>query len=72
MNASVRINHIKSAELHDVIYDPVTLIDVNLAVTPQFVRSKGELEKFKFKFSSGPDGSKRFGVNCNFSLNLNM
>ena len=67
VNASVRINHIKSAELHDVIYDPVTLIDVNLAVTPQFVRSKGELEKFKFKLPLriGYIGENYFHVETN-------
>ncbi len=41
--ASVRINHIKSLEMHDVIFDPISLLDVDLAHTPPFVRSK-ELE----------------------------
>jgi hypothetical protein len=46
--ASVRINHYKSFEIHDVVYDPISLIDVNLAVTPAFVRSK-ELEQFELR-----------------------
>jgi len=46
ISASVRINHIKSLEIHDVIYDPLSLLDVNMPQTPEFVRSK-ELDKFK-------------------------
>lgn len=43
ISAEVRINHIKSSEMHDVIYDPLSLLNVNFAHKPAFVRSK-ELE----------------------------
>lgn len=46
ISASVRINHYKSLEIHDVVYDPIALLDVNMTVSPPYVRSK-ELEDFQ-------------------------
>jgi len=38
--SGVRLNHFKSKEIHDVIYDPVSLLDVDLALQPDFVRGE--------------------------------
>jgi hypothetical protein len=40
MLAGVRINHFKSSELHDVIYDPIAFLDVELAIKPDFASGK--------------------------------
>ena len=40
INASVRINYIKSDEVQDVVYDPMSFIDVEHAVMPEYVHSK--------------------------------
>lgn len=39
LNASVRINHIKSNEIGDVVYDPMSFMDVNQAIMPEYIRS---------------------------------
>lgn len=46
INASLRLNHFKSFEIHDVIYDPISLLDVNMAKPSEFVRGKeyGQVE----------------------------
>ena len=42
--ASIRLNHIKSSiEFEDTVYDAVSLLDVNLAEPPEYVRSEKEL-----------------------------
>ena len=41
--AGVRLNHYKSSEMHDAVYDPVSLLDVNFAQNPHYVRG-GELD----------------------------
>ncbi len=46
LNASVRINYLKSDEIQDVVYDPVSLLDVDLAIMPEYVSSKS-IEKFE-------------------------
>ncbi len=46
VSASVRLHHIKSNEIQDVVYDPISLLDVNLAQMPHYVRSS-ELDQFE-------------------------
>lgn len=46
--AGVRINHYKSNEMSDVVYDPISLLDVNLAVNPQTVLGK-ELDNIQYR-----------------------
>lgn len=46
--ASVRINHFKSGEVQDVVYDPVTLLNVDLAKDPEYVYGK-DFGKFALK-----------------------
>ncbi len=38
--ASMRLLHYKSSEIHDVIYDPISLLNVDLAKNPHYVRGK--------------------------------
>ncbi len=40
INATIRILHIKSDEMQDVTYDPISLLDVNLAEMPAYVSGK--------------------------------
>lgn len=47
INASVRLNHIKSLEIEDVVYDPVALLDVELP-EPQGFMASAEMGKFQF------------------------
>jgi hypothetical protein len=46
--ASVRINHFKSGEVYDVVYDPVCLLNVELAKDPEYMYGK-ELGIFHLK-----------------------
>lgn len=46
--ASVRINHFKSSEVLDAVYDPVSLLNVELAKDPEFAYGK-ELGTFHLK-----------------------
>ena len=41
MLASMRLLHFKSSEIHNVVYDPISLLNVELAKDPEFVRGKG-------------------------------
>lgn len=44
VSAAIRLNHIKSIEVEDVVYDAMSLIDVNFAeYSEEFVHSEGEL-----------------------------
>lgn len=38
--AGVRINHFKSGEVYDVVYDPINLLNVELAKDPEYVYGK--------------------------------
>lgn len=40
ISASIRLNHIKSGEIEDVIYDPISLINVEIAEPTDFVWSR--------------------------------
>jgi hypothetical protein len=40
MLASMRLLHFKSSEIHNVVYDPISLLDVELAKDPGFVIGK--------------------------------
>jgi hypothetical protein len=40
MLASMRLFHFKSSEIHDVVFDPISLLDVELAKSPEFVEGK--------------------------------
>lgn len=46
LTAEVRLNHEKSDDVQDIIYDPISLLDVDQAVMPGFVRSEA-IEKFE-------------------------
>jgi hypothetical protein len=60
ISASVRINHYKGFEIHDVVYDPISLIDVNMANSPPYVRSR-ELDQFELRL---PLRVGYIGENC--------
>lgn len=40
ISSGIRLNHFKSSEIFEVVYDPVSLLDVELTSTPPFVRSE--------------------------------
>lgn len=46
--SGVRLNHFKSGEVHDVVYDPINLLNVELAVDPDYVYGK-DLGQFHLK-----------------------
>ena len=67
--AEVRINHEKSDEVQDIIYDPISLLDVDQAVMPGFVRSEA-IEKFEIwqPLRLGYIENNRFHVETNSYL----
>lgn len=69
--AGVRISHYKSDEIHDVVYDPIALIDVNLTVSPGTVLGK-ELDKIEFRqiLRLGYVDEDHFRVETNSPLTL--
>ena len=50
MIAGVRIHHIKSLEIHDVVYDPISFLDVNLVVPPPYAMGKGKISANIYQF----------------------
>lgn len=43
VSTAVRLNHIKGIEIDDVVYDAISLLDVNKAQPKEYVKSEGEL-----------------------------
>ena len=71
VNASIRLTHIKSNEFLDVIYDPISLLDVNLAEMPSYVRSN-IIEDFEIQqpLRVGYIENNRFHVETNSYLEV--
>ncbi|MEE2670907.1 MAG: hypothetical protein VYA54_04320 [Bdellovibrionota bacterium] len=69
INASVRLNHIKCLEIEDVIFDPISLLDVELTDTSELIRS-AEMGKFEFyqPLRVGFIGDNHFHVETNSFL----
>lgn len=43
ISAAIRLNHIKSIEIEDIVYDAISLIDVNTAESAEYSKSEGEI-----------------------------
>ena len=72
INASVRLLHKKSDEFLDVTYDPISLIDVNLAEMPEYAKGKGIKDFTVFQtLRIGYIESNLFHVETNSKLNEN-
>jgi hypothetical protein len=71
INASIRLTHIKSNEFLDVIYGPISLLDVNLAEMPTYVRSN-IIEDFEIQqpLRVGYIENNRFHVETNSYLEV--
>lgn len=71
INATVRVNHIKSTEIQDVVYDPISLLNVNMAQMPSFVRSN-ELPPFEIlqPLRVGYIEENKFHIETNSYLNV--
>jgi len=71
VSASVRLNHIKCSEIQDVVYNPISLLDVNMALMDEYVRSK-EIENIEILqiLRVGYVESNRFHVETNSKLNI--
>ncbi|MFT6631403.1 MAG: hypothetical protein ACJAS4_001352 [Bacteriovoracaceae bacterium] len=71
INASIRLTHIKSNEFLDVIYGPISLLDVNLAEMPTYVRSN-IIEEFEIQqpLRVGYIENNRFHVETNSYLEV--
>lgn len=71
VNASMRLTHIKSNEIQDVVYDPISLLDVNLAVMPTYIKSN-VIENFEIQqpLRVGYVENNRFHVETNSYLEV--
>jgi hypothetical protein len=71
VSAAVRLTHIKSNEFQDAIYDPISLLDVNLAEMPTYMKSN-VIENFEIQqpLRVGYIENNRFHIETNSYLEV--